>query len=160
MWPAYFFISWIPILLNAIQPLWEQQRLAVFTAAFAPCLSHLCEVKTFTFHSEDTIRVCTRLFSWTPDSSSRRNKQKFPFILHIIWRFISGCCPFRMCPSKGPNRSTQATECQHKRVHQAMEVSSLKWLLRPTCALWSPSHFMQRANFKPNYLYSKGLKHL
>lgn len=26
MWPAYFFISWIPIPLNAIQTLWEQHR--------------------------------------------------------------------------------------------------------------------------------------
>lgn len=42
------------------------QRLAVFTAAFAPCLSHLCEVKTFTFHSEDTITECAQGFSAGP----------------------------------------------------------------------------------------------
>lgn len=39
---------------------------------------------------------------------------------------------------------SQHAECQCKRVHQVMEVSSFKWLLRPTCALWSPGCFMQR----------------
>lgn len=103
-------------------------------------LSHLCKVKIFTLHTEDTITESAQGFSVFRFPHSEGIKASICSSHHETMHLW-------LLSSQGvPQRDQITVQSASIRVHQVTEVTSPKWLLRPTSALWSLGLFMQRAH--------------